>query len=83
MASGAPPSKPKLPDSYVDKNARLVVRNLPWAYREAELYKAFGVHGRVYEVRLPRKFPGGPFKGFAFIQYGNVDDAEKVCTESY
>jgi nucleolar protein 4 len=81
MASGAPPSKPKLPDSYVDKTARLIVRNLPWAYREAELYKAFGVHGRVYEVKLPRKFAGGPFKGFAFVQYGNIDDAEKVCTE--
>ncbi|CAO3690899.1 unnamed protein product [Umbelopsis ramanniana] len=77
MASGAPPSKPKS-ENFVDKTARLIVRNLPWAYREAELYKAFGVHGRVYEVKLPRKFAGGPFKGFAFVQYGNIADAEKA-----
>jgi nucleolar protein 4 len=81
MASGAPPPKPKLSDPYVDKTARLIVRNLPWKYRESDLYRVFGECGKVHQVKLPRKYNGGPFKGFAFIQYGNIDDAEKVCTE--
>jgi nucleolar protein 4 len=81
MASGAPPAKPKLSDPYVDKTARLIVRNLPWKYREAELFKAFGEYGKVHEVKLPRKYAGGPLKGFAFIQFGNIDEAEKVGEE--
>lgn len=78
MAAGAPPVQRKTPDYYIDKAARLIVRNLPWKYHEPELFKLFGAHGKVHEVKLPRKFAGGPMKGFAFIQYGNIDDAEKV-----
>lgn len=79
MATGAPPTQRKTQDNYVDKTARLIVRNLPWKYREGDLAKLFGEHGKVHEVKLPRKFAGGPLKGFAFIQYGNIDEAEKVC----
>ncbi|KAG2173696.1 hypothetical protein INT43_005116 [Umbelopsis isabellina] len=78
MATGAPPVQRKTPDYYIDKAARLIVRNLPWKYHEPELFKLFGAHGKVHEVKLPRKFAGGPMKGFAFIQYGNIDDAEKA-----
>ncbi|RUS28950.1 hypothetical protein BC938DRAFT_481242 [Jimgerdemannia flammicorona] len=56
-------------DNFVDKNARLIIRNLPWKYREADLQALFSKHGKVIEVKLPRKFEGGPLKGFAFIQY--------------
>ncbi|KAG2186530.1 hypothetical protein INT44_002754 [Umbelopsis vinacea] len=78
MASGAPPPRTKMSDPSIDKVARLIVRNLPWKYRESDLYKAFGEYGKVHQVKLPRKYNGGPFKGFAFIQFGNVDDAEKA-----
>jgi len=78
MATGAPPTQRKTQDNYVDKTARLIVRNLPWKYREGDLAKLFGEHGKVHEVKLPRKFAGGPLKGFAFIQYGNIDEAEKA-----
>jgi nucleolar protein 4 len=79
MATGAPPVQTKTNDYYFDKTARLIVRNLPWKYLENDLAQLFGEYGKVHEVRLPRKFPGGPQKGFAFIQFGNIDEAEKVC----
>ncbi|KAI9276260.1 hypothetical protein BY458DRAFT_532829 [Sporodiniella umbellata] len=57
-------------------NARLIVRNLPWKYREADLNKLFQTHGKVHSVSLPRKYEGGPLRGFAFIQYDKVNEAQ-------
>ncbi|KAI7864400.1 hypothetical protein BDF14DRAFT_1744861 [Spinellus fusiger] len=57
------------------KAARLIVRNLPWKYREADLQQLFEAHGKVMQVTLPRKFEGGPLRGFAFIQYETVAEA--------
>ncbi|KAG0172651.1 RNA recognition motif-containing protein [Apophysomyces sp. BC1034] len=65
------------PDA-VNRGARLIVRNLPWKYREADLKKLFEKHGKVLEVQLPRKYTGGPLRGFAFIQFEKVKQAEKA-----
>ncbi|CAG8832598.1 3646_t:CDS:2, partial [Cetraspora pellucida] len=62
----------------VDKKCRLIVRNIPWEYQESELLKIFSVHGKVVEVNLPRKYPNGPLRGFAYIQYKNIEEAEKA-----
>lgn len=59
--------------------ARLIVRNLPWKYNEDDLRRIFSEHGQVEDVSLPRKFPGGPLRGFGFVQFGKVKDAETVC----
>ncbi|KAI9312628.1 hypothetical protein BX666DRAFT_1985004 [Dichotomocladium elegans] len=61
-----------------NRAARLIVRNLPWKYAEKDLERIFGKHGQVDEVTLPRKFPGGPLRGFGFVQFREVEDAEKV-----
>lgn len=61
-----------------DVNARLIIRNLPWKYREADLRKLFEQHGKVHDVKLPRKYEGGPLRGFAFIQFDTVDEAKAV-----
>ncbi|CAG8444368.1 12677_t:CDS:2 [Funneliformis mosseae] len=61
-----------------DKKGRLIVRNIPWQYREQELLKIFSKYGEIIEVNLPRKFTGGPLRGFAYIQYKNYEDAEKA-----
>ncbi|KAG1177119.1 hypothetical protein G6F70_002918 [Rhizopus microsporus] len=63
-------------DTRFDVNARLIVRNLPWKYREADLKKLFSAHGNVHDVKLPRKWEGGPLRGFAFIQFEKVDEAK-------
>ena len=59
--------------------ARLIVRNLPWKYNENDLRRIFSEHGQVEDVSLPRKFPGGPLRGFGFVQFDKVKDAESVC----
>ncbi|CAG8612609.1 11937_t:CDS:2, partial [Racocetra fulgida] len=47
-------------------------------YQEPELLKIFSVHGEVVEVNLPRKYPNGPLRGFAYIQYKKVEEAERA-----
>ncbi|KAG2237840.1 hypothetical protein INT48_002141 [Thamnidium elegans] len=69
------PKKPAEPLNF-DVNARLIVRNLPWKYREADLKKLFEAFGNVHDLKLPRKYEGGPLRGFAFIQFEKVDDAK-------
>ncbi|ORZ09148.1 hypothetical protein BCR42DRAFT_381797 [Absidia repens] len=69
---------PNTSSSGQDKAARLIVRNLPWKYREADLMKVFGEKGKVVDVKLPRKFDKGPLRGFAFIQYEKVEEAESA-----
>ena len=61
-----------------DVNARLIVRNLPWKYRESDLRKLFEKYGTVYDVKLPRKYEGGPLRGFAFIQFEKVEQGQAV-----
>ncbi|KAG0312435.1 RNA recognition motif-containing protein [Linnemannia gamsii] len=62
----------------VYKRCRLIVRNLPWKYREIELRDLFTKFGTVHEVNLPRKFEGGPLRGFGFVQMENLEATEKA-----
>ncbi|KAF8955152.1 RNA recognition motif-containing protein [Entomortierella lignicola] len=62
----------------VYKRCRLIVRNLPWKYRESELRALFTKFGTVHEVNLPRKYEGGPLRGFGFVQMENLDATEKA-----
>ncbi|KAJ2539168.1 RNA recognition motif-containing protein [Coemansia sp. RSA 1853] len=69
----------KLKSEYVNKNARLIVRNLPFKIRERDLENLLSDCGTVLEVDLPRKFTGGPLRGFAFVQMANYDSAKKAA----
>ncbi|KAF7727778.1 RNA recognition motif-containing protein [Apophysomyces ossiformis] len=70
------PKKKNTEAGAVNRAARLIVRNLPWKYREADLKRLFEKHGKVLDVQLPRKYEGGPLRGFAFIQFDSVKEAE-------
>jgi nucleolar protein 4 len=61
-----------------DVNARLIVRNLPFVYRELDLKKLFEKYGTVHDVKLPRKYEGGPLRGFAFVQFETVEQGQAV-----
>ncbi|CAG8647719.1 13667_t:CDS:2, partial [Acaulospora morrowiae] len=50
-------------------------------YREQDLLKIFSACGEVVEVSLPRKYKGGPLRGFACIQYRKREEAEKAINE--
>jgi len=62
----------------VYKRCRLIVRNLPWKYREQELRELFTKFGTVHEINLPRKYDGGPLRGFGFVQMENLEATEKA-----
>ncbi|KAI9505195.1 RNA recognition motif-containing protein [Coemansia spiralis] len=71
----------KLKTEYINKNARLIVRNLPFKVRERELEHLFSECGTVLEIKLPRKYTGGPLRGFAFVQMGDYDSAERAIAK--
>ncbi|KAF9397439.1 RNA recognition motif-containing protein [Mortierella sp. AD011] len=62
----------------VYKRCRLIIRNLPWKYRETELRALFTKFGTVHDVNLPRKYEGGPLRGFGFVQMENLEATEKA-----
>ncbi|KAJ1671190.1 RNA recognition motif-containing protein, partial [Spiromyces aspiralis] len=70
-----------LKPAFENKNYRLIVRNLPFKYREHDVEKLFSQHGLVLSVNLPRKYTGGPLRGFAFVQMGSLKDAERCLNE--
>ncbi|ORY03776.1 hypothetical protein K493DRAFT_345951 [Basidiobolus meristosporus CBS 931.73] len=62
-----------------DKKARLIIRNLPFKLREEDLKSMFSKFGAVVNVNLPRKFGDhGPLRGFGFVQFLSISDAEKA-----
>ncbi|KAJ2546400.1 RNA recognition motif-containing protein, partial [Coemansia sp. RSA 1933] len=71
----------KIKPEYLDKNARLIVRNLPFKLRENDLEHMFSECGTVLEIKLPRKFTGGPLRGFAFVQMGDYASAERAVAK--
>ncbi|OMH86265.1 putative RNA-binding protein [Zancudomyces culisetae] len=59
-----------------NKNARLIIRNLPFKFREKDILREFGRYGKVEHVDLGRKYVGGPLKGYAFVQMDGVEAAK-------
>ena len=58
--------------------AKLFVGNLPYQASEDDLKSLFGDFGSVLEINLVRDKYSGQSKGFAFIQLGSGDEAEKA-----
>ncbi|KAJ1742243.1 RNA recognition motif-containing protein [Coemansia sp. RSA 989] len=68
----------KLKAEIINKGARLIIRNLPFKVRERDLENTLSDCGTVLEVDLPRKFTGGPLRGFAFVQMGDYASAQRA-----
>ncbi|CAK4506668.1 unnamed protein product [Aphanomyces euteiches] len=67
------------------EGVRLIVRNLQFDVKDADLTKLFGQHGPLAEarvVRLPSESPEtgalGRSRGFGFVQFKNRVDAQKA-----
>ena len=56
---------------------RLIVKNLPLTITEAKLRAAFSPHGSVTDLQLKYN-KEGKFRGFAFIGYKALKEAEKA-----
>ncbi|XP_026736618.1 RNA-binding protein 28 [Trichoplusia ni] len=61
----------------VNRNARLVVRNVSFKATEDSLKKHFEPYGEILEVKLLKK-PDGKLVGCAFIHFKNVPMAKKA-----
>ena len=56
---------------------KLIVRNIPFKIEINDLKKIFSIFGKILSIRLPKR-KNGENRGFAFINYGNINDAKKA-----
>ena len=60
---------------------RLYVGNLPYSATEEQLTELFGRAGKVDNVRVMRDMATGRARGFAFVEMGTDEEAQKAITE--
>ena len=60
---------------------KLYVGNFPYETGEAELQELFARAGTVETVKVMRDMATGRARGFAFVEMGSDDDAQKAITE--
>jgi RNA recognition motif-containing protein len=60
---------------------RLYVGNLPYSATEDQLTELFSRAGKVDNVRVMRDMATGRARGFAFVEMGSDDDAQKAISE--
>jgi RNA recognition motif-containing protein len=60
---------------------RLYVGNLPYSATEDQLTELFSRAGKVDSVRVMRDMATGRARGFAFVEMGTDEDAQKAVTE--
>jgi cold-inducible RNA-binding protein len=60
---------------------RLYVGNLPYTATEEELTELFSRAGKVESVRVMRDMATGRARGFAFVEMGSDEDAQKAIAE--
>jgi len=60
---------------------RLYVGNLPYSATEDQLTELFSRAGKVDSVRVMRDMATGRARGFAFVEMGSDDEAQKAISE--
>lgn len=60
---------------------KLYVGNLPYETGEADLQEIFGRAGTVETVTVMRDMATGRARGFAFVEMGSEEDAQKAIAE--
>ncbi|NUR56052.1 MAG: RNA-binding protein [Acidobacteria bacterium] len=61
--------------------SRLYVGNLPYSATEEQLSELFGRAGKVDNVRVMRDMATGRARGFAFVEMGTDEDAQRAITQ--
>ena len=59
---------------------KLYVGNLPYGTGEAQLQDLFAQFGQVDSVRVMRDMATGRARGFAFVEMGSEDEAQRAVT---
>jgi cold-inducible RNA-binding protein len=60
---------------------KLYVGNLPYEVGEADLEQLFGSAGTVESVNVMRDMATGRARGFAFVEMGTDEEAQKAITQ--
>jgi RNA recognition motif-containing protein len=60
---------------------RLYVGNLPYSTTEDQLSELFSRAGKVDSVRVMRDMATGRARGFAFVEMGSDEDAQKAISQ--
>ena len=60
---------------------RLYVGNLPYSTTEDQLTELFSRAGKVDSVRVMRDMATGRARGFAFVEMGSDEDAQKAISQ--
>jgi RNA recognition motif-containing protein len=60
---------------------RLYVGNLPYSATEDQLTELFSRSGKVDSVRVMRDMATGRARGFAFVEMGSDEDAQKAISQ--
>src|SRR5947207_10568435 len=61
--------------------SRLYVGNLPYSATEDQLTELFSRAGKVDSVKVMRDMATGRARGFAFVEMGSDEEAQKAITE--
>jgi RNA recognition motif-containing protein len=61
--------------------SRLYVGNLPYSATEEQLTELFSRAGKVDSVRVMRDMATGRARGFAFVEMGSDEEAQKAIAE--
>jgi RNA recognition motif-containing protein len=61
--------------------SKLFVRNLSWSVTESDLYDLFEQSGTVASVKIPTRSEDGKPRGFAFVEMGSPEAAQKAINE--
>jgi RNA recognition motif-containing protein len=61
--------------------SRLYVGNLPYSSSEDQLTELFSRAGKVESVRVMRDMATGRARGFAFVEMGSDEDAQRAISE--
>jgi nucleolin len=59
----------------------LFVGNLPFNVNESTLRQAFADFGQVNEVRIPTDRETGKPKGYGYVQFSSVDEAQEALNQ--
>lgn len=60
-----------------EANKQVYVGNLSYQVTEQDLKDYFGKFGNIAQVRIVRNYSSGRSKGFGFVTYSRVDEANK------
>ena len=73
------PSSTSLDNSTYSK---VYVTNIPYDTDESELSEFFSQFGEVVSVKIPRHFQTKYIRGFAYVEFDKIEEAEKAVTNS-